>query len=142
LELARRSEDLGFARAPLLYLQAGRALILANDITQGSEQIKNAFLLLSEQGHSARLASIVDRTCAELARLGHRQLADDLRQQATKMMDDGADQTVTIEDEWQLPPKCSQCGATIHPDEVEILADRSAACAYCGSRILAPGGSG
>lgn len=140
LELARRAEDLRLVRAPLLYLQAGRALVLANEVEAGGRQLKQALTLLAEQGQPQRLHSIANRISVELSRLGHDQLAADIRQHVEQWLGTQAAVAQDGAQRRQLPAKCEQCGANLHPDEVEILSDNSLACAYCGSRVVAKEG--
>jgi DNA-directed RNA polymerase subunit RPC12/RpoP len=135
-ELAKRAEDLKIPRASLLYLQAGRALILGNRLEAGLEQLRHAFSLMAAGESYFRLESLGERTLQELSRLGHDQAAEELKAELERMLPEPTSQeTASVEAEF-LPGKCEQCGATLHPDEVERLSDGSLACAYCGSRVM------
>jgi hypothetical protein len=40
----------------------------------------------------------------------------------------------------RLPEKCPYCGATIHPDLVEVIDEMTVECLYCGSVVQAEEG--
>jgi DNA-directed RNA polymerase subunit RPC12/RpoP len=123
----------------LLYLQAGRARVLGNEVEAGLEELGRGFNMLAADGDQARLQAVAGRILAELGRLGHPELVGELSRRFGLPQDSASRSTISGGKENPLPAKCEHCGANLHPDEVEELKDGSVVCAYCGSRILFPG---
>ncbi|MFP3852977.1 MAG: hypothetical protein ACLFWD_01645 [Anaerolineales bacterium] len=135
LDLAQRAEDLHVSQAPLLYLQSGRAFALANQPDPSLKQIKRAFSLLAEGGDQRRLTYAGKRTITELEQLGYQENAKQLREVWRALLGDHPNDEEAPPSHRQLPAKCEQCGANLHPDELDPISEGSAVCAYCGTHI-------
>jgi hypothetical protein len=78
---------------------------------------------------------------AALRKKGHDAQADRLEQDAAQMLEEmglslaEAEQRVSqvIEKRGTLPARCSGCGASLVPDEVEWHDAHTAECCYCGT---------
>jgi hypothetical protein len=140
-ELFEKIAETAFARggprAPLFYLQAGRARLFAGQTALGMPSIKRGLELLSQQGLFLRLRRARRRLIHELRERGLEKEAAEI--EAWTM----TPETSIGEPEPQeaqvkrpiLPTHCPSCGAAVRPDEVEWLDESTAECAYCGSPI-------
>ena len=138
LKLASGAEGLGLDRAPFLYLQAGRARVLATEVDTGLRLLRRGFEMLAEGGSTAQLAPLGQRAVAELERLGHPAYADELKgvlADLTELSDWQAASGEAVE-ERQLPGKCAQCGANLFPEDLELRGGVPI-CSYCGSPVEA-----
>ena len=138
-DLARGSEARGGRRAARIYLEAGRARVMAGQPAAGIELLKRGLQLLAAEGASHRLARSGSRIIVELKGLGRpdeaRQVGDFLRNLAP-----GFEMTThdaAVEHRAPLPTHCTGCGAPVRPDEVEWLDEVTAECEYCGSPVRA-----
>jgi len=121
-------------RAPMFYLQAGRARILAGQTSLGMPSLKRGLQLLAQREQSTRLQNAGKRVISELNEHGLSKEASEIGAwlktalpSATSFESPAQRQT--------LPTHCPACGAGVRPDEVEWLDDVTAECAYCGSPI-------
>ena len=135
--IAEGADARGGPRAPLFYLQAGRARIYAGQTALGIPSLKRGLALLVERQQYQRLINAKSRVISELKERG-------LTKEAAEI--DGWLKTIypaSSEFETQLPPSkkpilpthCPQCGAALRPDEVEWLDEVTAECGYCGSPV-------
>jgi hypothetical protein len=121
-------------RAPIFFLQAGRARILAGQISLGMPSIKRGLELLAQREQFARLQNAGARVVSELQERGLQREASEVETwlktalPSTTSFDAPDGRPV-------LPTHCPSCGAAVRPDEVEWLDSASAECAYCGSPI-------
>ncbi len=124
----------GGPRAPMFYLQAGRARILAEQTSLGIPSIKRGLELLAQRGQLPRLHQAGRRVISELHERGLQQEASEIE----AWLDTVLPSAPAVEEPSKrpmLPTHCPACGATVRPDEVEWLDDSTAECAYCGSPI-------
>jgi hypothetical protein len=136
-QIAQTAAARGGPRAPLFYIQAGRARIFAGQTTLGMPSLKRGLDLLSQGGSFLRLRRVRRRLINELRERGLEKEAGELEAGV------GAPEVPVAESELHeaqvkrpvLPTHCSSCGAAVRPDEVEWLDDVTAECAYCGSPI-------
>jgi hypothetical protein len=135
--IAETAAARGGARAPLFYLQAGRARLFAGQIALGMPSIKRGLELLSQQRLFLRLRRLRRRLISELHDRGLNKEAAEIEAWTTSPE---ASTSVLEEQETPvkrpvLPTHCPACGAAVRQDEVEWLDDITAECAYCGSPI-------
>ena len=135
-KIAATAAARGGPRAPLFYLQAGRARLFAGQTALGMPSIKRGLDLLSGQGLFLRLHRVRRRLIHDLRERG---LAKEAAQIEAWTISPEATASETEEMETPkrpiLPTHCPSCGAAVRPDEVEWLDDVTAECAYCGSPI-------
>lgn len=133
-QIAQTAAARGGPRAPLFYLQAGRARILAGQTSLGMPSLKRAFELLVQQRRPLRLHRIARRVISELQERG-------LESEATEVeswLDNASPSAPSMDAPAKrpvLPTHCPSCGAAVRPDEIEWLDDITAECAYCGSPL-------
>jgi len=135
--IAETAAARGGSRAPLFYLQAGRARVFAGQTALGMPSLKRGLELLSQQRLFLRLRQVRRRLINELHERGLEQEAAEIEAWA---MSPEAATSETESQETQvkrpvLPTHCPSCGAAVRPDEVEWLDEVTAECAYCGSPI-------
>lgn len=136
-KIAETAAARGGPRAPLFYLQAGRARILAGQTALGMPSLKRGLGLLAEHGRYLRLRRAGRRLIAELNERGLKKEATEI-DAWLKNASSSAPVEVTPETPVKrpiLPSHCPSCGAAVRPDEVEWLDDLTAECDYCGSPL-------
>jgi len=137
--IAETASARGGPRAPMFYLQAGRARIFAGQTALGMPSLKRGLELLSQQRLFLRLHRVRRRLINELRERGLEAEAREIEGWMT------SPQAGASETEWQepqmkrpiLPTHCPACGAALRPDEVEWLDEDTAECDYCGSPVRA-----
>ena len=136
-KIAATAAARGGSRAPLFYLQAGRARLFAGQDALGLPSIKRGLDLLSQQGLFLRLRRVRRRLIHELRERGLQKEAAQIEAWMTSPEATGSetDRQETPVERPVLPTHCPSCGAAVRPDEVEWLDDVTAECAYCGSPI-------
>jgi len=133
-KMAETAAARGGPRAPLFYLQAGRARILAGQTLLGMPSLKRGLQLLAQHGQLQRLNQAGRRVILELQEQGLQREASDIE----AWLQNAFPSTPSVMPEAKrpfLPTRCPSCGAAVRPDEVEWLDDVTAECAYCGSPI-------
>jgi len=132
--IAETASARGGPRAPVLYLQAGRARILAGQISLGMPSLKRGLELLAQRRQFSRLHQAGLRVISEL---NERELKNESAEIETWLKDvlPSAPSFDSPVKRPVLPTHCPSCGAGVRPEEVEWLDDVTAECAYCGSPI-------
>ncbi len=135
--IAETAAARGGSRAPLFYLQAGRARVFAGQTALGMPSLKRGLELLSQQRLFLRLHRLSRRLINELHERGLEKEAAEieawLRTPETSMFEIESQETQVKRP--LLHTHCPSCGAAVRPDEVEWLDEVTAECAYCGSPI-------
>ena len=135
--MAETASARGGPRAPLYYLQAGRARVLAGQTALGMPSLKQGLELLSQQRLFLRLHRARRRLINELRERGLAEEAAEIEAWMT-IPEASASETESSEAQAKrpvLPTHCLSCGAAVRPDEVEWLDEVTAECDYCGSPI-------
>ena len=132
-----RGDRRGGRRAANLYLEAGRARLMAGQKTQGLELLKSGLNLLAVVGMGIRRARIGGRILEELEASG---LVDEARQISAILgipaQGPGATSAEPAPSKRPpLPTHCPACGAPMRPDEVDWMDEATAECNYCGSPV-------
>ena len=133
-KMAETAAARGGPRAPLFYLQAGRARILAGQTALGMPSLKRGLQLLAERGQLHRLHQAGQRVISELKERGLQREASEIE----AWLENALPSRPSVIPEAKrpvLPTHCPSCGAAVRPEEVEWLDDATAECAYCGSPI-------
>ncbi len=132
--IAETAAARGGPRAPLFYLQAGRARILAGQTALGMPSLKRGLELLAQHRQFPRLNQLGTRVISELNEGGLKKEAAEIEAWLKNI----SPITSAPEPPWKrpmLPTHCPACGAALRPDEVEWLDEVTAECAYCGSPV-------
>ena len=137
-KMAETAAARGGPRAPLFYLQAGRARALAGQIALAMPSLKRGLELLAQRGAGEKYQEFGQRAIRELKENGFVEEA----QQLMALLNRSAPQVIPSELAYApptkrriLPTHCPSCGAAVRPQEVEWLDEVTAECAYCGSPI-------
>ena len=135
-ELGRKAEERFPERAPILYLEAGRAAVLAGNPKKGVTHFRSALTLLGTQQRFQRLQALGERIVAELNERGLTAEAEEIASVVQNNLP--VIQTLQPKPSQKravLPTHCPACGAAVRPDEVEWLDEVTAGCDYCGSPV-------
>ena len=135
--IAETAAARGGPRAPIFYLQAGRARVFAGQTALGMPSLKRGLELLSQQRLFLRLHRVRRRLINELRERGLETEAAEI-EAWIKSPETTAPETESTEAQVKrpiLPTHCPSCGAAVRPDEVEWLDEVTAECDYCGSPI-------
>jgi hypothetical protein len=135
-DLAQRAEDRFPQRAPILYMEAGRAAILSGDVKTGVASLRRGLTILSSQGRIYRMRVLGQRAVEELTARGLNAEAEEIASLLNVNLPKGIlAETSALAKKPVLPTHCPSCGAAVRPDEVEWLDDVTAECDYCGSPV-------
>ncbi|UCF62038.1 MAG: hypothetical protein JSV37_04940 [Anaerolineaceae bacterium] len=138
--LAEKGAKRLIPRAPQLYLQAGRAWIVAGEIERGMERLDTGLDLMVQMKQLRRLPVVSQRILTELKDHG---LTDQAMVFEVKINDLFATYGLSLAaastgaQKPRLPAKCTYCGGNVLPDEVEWFDNQQASCTYCGSLLEA-----
>jgi hypothetical protein len=135
-KLAEVAAARGGPRAPLFYLQAGRARVLAGQTSLGMPSLRRGLELLAQGGQFPRLNQAGRRVISELDERGLKREAAEI-EAWLKTVAPSAPEPSPSPKRPVLPTHCPACGAGLRPDEIEWLDEITAECAYCGSPIRA-----
>jgi hypothetical protein len=139
-QLARGAEARGMPRAANLYLQAGRARVLAGENQLGVGHLKRGLSMLAANRQWTLAQQAGSRAAAELRERGLTREADDLSAHLEALLG-GTQRTSSLPAAPEpirrplLPTQCPGCGGPVRPDEVEWLDGATAECAWCGSPL-------
>jgi len=135
-QLARGAEDRFSERAPFLYMQAGRAAILAGQVQTGVAHLRRGLTLLASQGRFPRMQMLGHRMMDELNERGLKNEATEIAGVLSANLPRHSESEQTSPAKKPiLPTHCPSCGGSLRPDEVEWLDQVTAECAYCGSPV-------
>lgn len=133
-QIAEKAAARGGPRAPLFYLQAGRARILAGQTALGMPSLKRGLELFAERSQLQKLQQAGTRAVAELNERGLQKEAAEI-EAWVKTVSPSIPSFDSPPKHPVLPTHCPACGAAVRPDEVEWLDEITAECAYCGSPV-------
>lgn len=126
-------------RAPLFFLQAGRARILNGQSNIGIEHLKHGLKLFADRGDMQRVHHAGKRVLAELNERGLSSEAKQIQDFLNTILPKGfaalPEENIPEGKQPLLPTHCPSCGAAIKPDDVEWLDEVTAECEYCGSPV-------
>ena len=136
--IAQTTEARGGPRAPLFHLQAGRARVLAGQVSLGMPSLRRGLEILAERRQLNRLHQAGHRVISDLRENNLENEAAEIESLIKTL----APSLPSFDEPHAPPPKkpelpthCPSCGAAVRPDEVEWLGENTAECAYCGSRL-------
>ena len=136
--LAQGAQAGGFlGRAPFLFIQAGRARLAIGQVDAGMVWFRQGFDLFVDTGRFMILHRLGGRIVEELTILGYPQAAQEVNHWLTHALVKHPEVKINHPEgdihRPSLPVKCSQCGASVRPDEVDWIDSNIPSCAYCGS---------
>lgn len=130
-------------RAPRLYVEAGRARLLAGQTEAGMTLLKTRLWAFAAVGHQYRPARIGQRLVTELEQGGFQAEAGEIRALLASLgwPPAAAHDKSNAASKAQLPTHCQDCGAPVRPDELEWLDNATAACDYAAAPSGQPSGT-
>jgi hypothetical protein len=135
-QIAEKAAARGGPRAPLFYLQAGRARVLAGQTTLGIPSLRRGLELLAQHRQFPRLNQLGGRVILELNARGLKKEAAEI-ETWLKTASPIPQTDEPLPQRPVLPTHCPACGAALRLDEVEWLDEVTAECAYCSSPVRA-----
>ena len=140
--LARGAENRGMlVRAPHLYLEAAHCRLMSKQVQPGIDLMWQGFRLLEKTNRWQAIFNNGKVAIAELQRAGQVGAANKLQSWLDQVMRDHPEaaseppEFAAAKRPARFPPKCPQCGASIHLDRVDWIDEASVECPYCGSVI-------
>jgi len=137
--LGRAAHDRGILRqAPRLYLQAGRAYMLAGATEKGGDLLRQGLNIFVEGQHWPQLHRSGQRVVDELEQWGHSDLAKEFDEWLNSTLPEKSEayqRAAAATSRPQLPIHCPSCGGPIRADDVEWLDATTAECPYCSSGV-------
>ena len=136
-QFARAAEARNGPRAPMIFLQAGRASMLSNQIPRGMTDLKHGLSLFAQRGRFGKVFNAGNRIVGELKEHNLNNEADEINTHVQSLLTGKTNfsQPVIPTRQAPLPTHCPSCGAAVRADEVEWLDEVTAECAYCGSPV-------
>jgi hypothetical protein len=131
--LAETADARGGPRAPLFYLKAGQARVLAGQTSLGAPSLKRGLALLAQREQFSRLQNAGAHAIAALRERGMNNEANEIETWLQSVLAYGAFSSEQPAKRSILPTHCLSCGAVLRPDEVEWLDEVTAECGYCGT---------
>jgi len=137
--LAVESRRRGYPRSFRLLLQAGRAAILAGNISYGVDLLLQGLKLLYDQDMTDLAQQRGEQLIVELGQQGLHPEAERVKTWMESVgLDTGSPGKISdgrISGFPALPPNCPGCGAPLRPDEVDWIDPQTAVCEFCGSVV-------
>jgi hypothetical protein len=135
--LAKRAENNFPERAPFLYLQAGRAAILNDQIKKGMAHLRSGLTLFASQHRYHRLSALGQQAVDELTARGLVSEAAEIQEVIKNNLPSNVSSMTPVQEKKRplLPTHCPSCGAALKANDVEWLDDVTAECEYCGSPV-------
>ncbi len=124
----------GGPRAPVYYLQAGRARILGGQTALGMPSLRRGLELLAQRSQFTRLRNSAARVVSELNERRLAEEASEIEAWVRSVLPNESPIAAGMK-RADIPTHCPSCGGPARPEEVEWLDDATAECAYCGSPI-------
>src|SRR5215207_8185123 len=109
-------------RAPIFYLKAGQARILARQTSLGLPSLKRGLELLAQREQFQRLQNAGRRVISEMKERGLTHEASEMEAWLKTVLPSAASFDAAGKRP-VLPTHCPSCGASVRPDEVEWLDD-------------------
>jgi hypothetical protein len=140
-QLARAGEARNHPKTAMMYMQAGRARILAGQKPAGFALIKKGLGLLKDK--PVRLFRMGNRVVTELSEHGMTAEAKEITDWLKTVLPAAPAGTrmgaTAPAKKPTLPTHCPGCGGPVRADDVEWLDDVTAECIWCGSPLRAEG---
>ena len=138
--LARAGETRGHPKTGQMFLQAGRARLLAGQNAAGFAHLKRGLERMAD--HPVQLQKAGNRVVAELDERGMSAEAREIRLWLASRfpIQSGATRVaaaIPATARPTLPTKCPECGGAVRADEADWIDEVTVECDYCGSPIRA-----
>ena len=142
-KLAVGAYDRNLPRAPMLFMQSGKALLIAGKVVRGMSITQRGLGILADQGRWHELYQFGRRSVDILTELGYKKEADGMEAWLKTRLPEKQEAAIKTALEAapvnkpDFPVTCPACGARVHPDEVKVIDSSTVECRFCGSIIRA-----
>jgi hypothetical protein len=144
-QLAVGAQRRGLPRDAHLFLQAGRNRILAGQVQEGMDDLKQGLEIFTQRGNLAQLQKSGELVISDLKQRGLHEEAVEIEGMVKAAIPaanfasaaPGAASAAPQEKSRLLPTTCPTCGGPLRPDEAGWLDDANAECPYCGGVVRA-----
>ena len=136
-QLARAGEARQHPKTGQLYLQAGRARILAGQKEAGFAHLKRGLGLMVRR--PVLLFRAGNRVVAELNERGMSAEAQEIAQWLKANLPVQPETRTASAKKPVLPTNCPGCGGPVRTDELDWIDETTAECAWCGRPVRAEG---
>lgn len=125
-----------------LYVEAGRAHLLAGQVQPAVLLFRRGLELLSERGRWVAVSRLGERVVQALRERGENEQADSFSawlrgQPVPEQLSGEQDRPAAPARVPRLPLKCPSCGGALDPRDVEWVDQFIVECDYCGSLVQA-----
>ena len=138
-QLGRAGQARQHPKAGDMFLQGGRARILAGQAAVGVTDLKQGLTLLTSMGMTERATQVAQRAQAELNQRG---LSAEAQELSTWAKSSGAPSSAgsvamssTPAKKPLLPTSCPECGGPVRADDVDWIDEVTAECNWCGTAL-------
>ena len=123
-------------RAPILFLQAGKALFVADRVNHGMQLVQRGLGLLADQKRWGEMYQFGGRSVDVLSELGYTDQANALQDWLKSRLPEDKEPAAAKEAPLRIfATVCPDCGARLHPHEMQLIDETTTACSFCGSLI-------
>ncbi len=142
-KLAVGAYDRGLPRAPMLFMQSGKALLIAGKVVRGMSITQRGLGILADQARWRELYQFGRRSVNILDELGYEKEARGMEAWLKTRLPEKEETAIKAareaapEEKPTFPVTCPACGARVHPDEVKVIDKSTVECLFCGSVIRA-----
>lgn len=137
-QLGRAGEARQHPKSGDMFLQGGRARIMASQIPAGVADLKQGLSLLTSLGMTERAAQVAQRAQVELNQRGLSAEAQELAawsKSSGNPLSAGSAAMPAPVKRPLLPTSCPECGGPVRADDVEWIDDVTAECNWCGTAL-------
>jgi hypothetical protein len=134
-QLARGAETRFPRRAPFLFMAAGHAATLSDQVEIGIAHLRRGLKILASQGRILRMQTLGQRAIEELKARNLNAEAEEIQNLLNSNMQEEIPEAASTAKKPILTTHCPSCGGAVRPDEIEWLDEITAECAYCGSPV-------
>lgn len=137
-QLGRAGEARQHPKAGDMFLQGGRARLMAGQTPAGIADLKQGLTLLTAMGMTERAAQVAQRAQAELNQRGLSAEAQELSSWAKSSGAPSSAGSVAMSAPVKkplLPTSCPECGGPLRADDVDWIDEVTAECNWCGTGL-------
>ena len=139
-QLGRAGEARQHPKTPNMFLQAGRARIMAGQNQPGYDNLMHGLTLLSAAGRPGQVFHMGNRIVAELNQHGLTKEASQVEAWMKSVLPkrpEGTSPAATVASTRKpvLPTHCPGCGGPVNSQDVDWIDDVTAECNWCGSPV-------
>lgn len=138
-QLAHAAQRRGIPRDAQLFLQAGRARVMAGQVPAGMADLKQGLSILSGRGNTQLVQNAGQRIAADLNQRGLTAEAAEIQTLLTGAMPASVTPATSpaASKPRLLPTSCPTCGGPLRSDEAVWVDEATAECPFCGGAVRA-----